>query len=386
MNGDRPDLARSALQLLAVGALLATSFWIVRPFLVALTWATTIAIATWPLLVHLESWFGGRRAIAATFMTLGLLAVVVAPLYFGISTIVANSDDIATWSRSLAAFTIPEPPSWLASIPVFGQKLAIRWHEIAAAGPAGISSRLAPISGEIALWFAVRVGDITQLLIHLLLTLIITAILYAQGEAGGRALVRVASRLAGPQGEKSLRLAAQAVRAVAIGVIGTAAIQSLAAGIGLALVGVPFAAILTVVMFLLAVAQIGAGPVLLIAVVWAFRTQSGVVATAFLVWSIVCGTLDNFLRPLLMKRGIDLPMPLIFVGVIGGLVAFGVLGLFIGPVVLAVGYTLLDDWVKEQGDVIAPSVTAHDEAAGRDDRAERNEHQSGISGSTSRAR
>src|SRR5206468_12948630 len=116
---------------------------------------------------------------------------------------------------------------------------------------------------------------------------------------------------------------------------------------GLAIAGVPFAPILTVVMFILAVAQIGGWPVLLLAVIWVYHTSSAVWATGFLVWAIFCGTFDNFLRPMLIKRGADLPLLLIFTGVVGGLVAFGVVGLFIGPVVLAVAYTLLVNWVSE---------------------------------------
>jgi predicted PurR-regulated permease PerM len=127
----------------------------------------------------------------------------------------------------------------------------------------------------------------------------------------------------------------------------TALVQSTLAGIGVALVGVPFATLLTVVMFMLCIAQIGPGLVLIPTVIWVYSTRGGVWGTGFLVWAIVCGTLDNFLRPILIKRGADLPILLIFTGVIGGLVAFGIIGLFIGPVVLAVGYTLLVEWVSQ---------------------------------------
>ena len=144
-----------------------------------------------------------------------------------------------------------------------------------------------------------------------------------------------------------MHLAAQAVRAVALGVVVTAILQSAAGGIGLAIAGVPFAAILTALIFILAVAQVGAAPVLIPAVIWVYARSGAAWGTVFLVWAIFCVTFDNFLRPLLIKRGADLPLLLIFAGVIGGLIAFGVIGLFIGPVVLAVAYTLLVDWVAE---------------------------------------
>jgi predicted PurR-regulated permease PerM len=346
-DSEPPDLARTTLQLLALGALIAASVWIVRPFLVALTWATMIAVATWPLLVRVQALLGGRRALAVASMTVALLLLLVVPLYLGISTIVANAGQIVDWSRSVATLAVPEPPEWVAAVPLVGSKLAEVWHETATAQPEGIFARLAPWADKLAFWFVSQVGNIGLLLLHFVLTVIITAILYANGETAARAADRFALRLAGPQGADALQLAAQAVRAVALGVVATAALQSLLSGVGLAIAGVPFASILTVVMFILAVAQIGVWPILVLAVIWVFKTSSVVFGTAFLVWATFCGTFDNLLRPMLIRRGARLPLLLIFAGVIGGLIAFGVVGLFIGPVVLAVGYTLLSKWMSE---------------------------------------
>jgi predicted PurR-regulated permease PerM len=346
-GSEPPDLARTTFQLLALGALVAACIWIVRPFLVATTWATTIAVATWPLLLRVQTLLGGRRSLAVASMTLALLLMLVVPLYFGITTVVENVGQIAGWSKSVATLAVPEPPGWVAGIPLVGAKLAERWHELAGAQPEGLVARLAPMAGALALWFVGQVGSIGMLLVHFLLTVVITALFYSNGETAALAVDRFARRLAGAQGANAVRLAAQAVRAVALGVVVTAAVQSLAAGIGLAVAGVPFAPILTVVMFILAVAQIGVWPVLVLAVIWVYHTSSAVWATAFLLWSTFCGTFDNFLRPMLIKRGADLPLLLIFAGVIGGLVAFGVVGLFIGPVVLAVAYMLLADWMSQ---------------------------------------
>src|SRR6185369_1180307 len=187
------------------------------------------------------------------------------------------------------------------------------------------------------------------LLVQFLLTVIVAAILYRNGEAAVRGAGRFARRLMGPRGEDVLRLAAQAVRAVALGVVVTAIVQSGLGGIGLAIAGVPFVAVLTALMFVLGIAQVGAGPVLIVAVIWVYAKSGTAWGTGFLVWSIFCGTLDNVLRPMLIRHGADLPLLLIFAGVLGGLIAFGVIGLFIGPVVLAVAYTLLVDWVSQGG-------------------------------------
>jgi predicted PurR-regulated permease PerM len=348
MQGDRSlDVARTTLQLLALGTLIAGSFWILRPFLVALTWATTIAVATWPLLLHAQARLGGKRSLAVAAMTITLLLILVVPLYFAIDTIVENARQIADWSKSLAMLAVAPPPAWVGALPLVGSRLAARWQQLAAGGPEEISARLSPVVQTIALWFVGQVGSIGLLLVQFLLTVIIAAILYANGETAARSADRFARRLAGPRGEKMVHLAAQAIRAVALGVVVTAVLQSGLAGIGLAIAGVPFVTILTALMFILAIAQVGAGPVLIGAAIWVYAKSGAVWGTGFLVWAIFCGTFDNFLRPLLIRHGADLPLLLVFAGVIGGLIAFGVIGLFIGPVVLAVAYTLLVDWVSE---------------------------------------
>jgi predicted PurR-regulated permease PerM len=348
MKTDAPaDLARTTLQLLALGALIATSFWILRPFLIALAWATMIAVATWPLLLHAQSLLGGRRSLAVASMTIALLLLLVVPCYFAVSTIVDNAKQIGGWSKFLAAFAVPEPPSWLANLPVVGGRLATRWREWTAGGPEEIAARIAPYAKVAALWFVGQVGSVGMLLLQFLLTVAIAGILYANGETAAVAADRFARRLAGAQGENAVHLAGQAIRGVALGVVVTAVVQSALSALGLVVVGVPFASILTAVIFILCVAQIGPGLVLIPVVVWIYSTMGGVWGTVFLVWAIFCGTLDNFLRPMLIRRGADLPLLLIFSGVIGGLIAFGVIGLFIGPVVLAVAYTLLVDWVSQ---------------------------------------
>jgi predicted PurR-regulated permease PerM len=349
MTNTRPtDLARITLQLIALGALIGTSFWILRPFLIALAWATMIAVATWPILLYAQAWLGGRRPLAVALMTLTLLLVLIVPLYLTITTIVENSADLVRWSTSLATLTIPQPPAWVQVLPLVGPRLAEGWQELATASPEELAVRLAPFVNTVALWFVGQVGNVGLLLLQFLFTVVIAAILYSKGEDAARGLGRFARRLAGPPGEDALRIAAQAVRAVALGVVVTAIAQSVLSGIGLAVAGVPFAPILTALIFILAVAQVGAVPVLIPAVIWVYATSGVVLGTGFLVWAIFCATFDNVVRPLLIRHGADLPLLLIFVGVIGGLIAFGVLGLFIGPVVLAVAYTLLVDWVSAE--------------------------------------
>ena len=271
-------------------------------------------------------------------------------LYFAITTITGNVGQITEWSKSLATLIRPQPPAWIEALPLVGARLATSWRKLGAAGPDEITAHLAPFARTVTLWFLTHVGNLGLLLVQFLLTTMIAAILYANGETAARGMLTFANRLAGPAGEKAMHLAAQAVRGVALGVVVTAILQSILAGVGLAVAGVPFAAFLTAVMFILSVAQIGPGPVLIAAVIFVYSRSGALWGTGLLVWAIFCVAFDNVVRPMLIKRGADLPLLLIFAGVIGGLIAFGVIGLFIGPVVLAVAYTLLIDWMSENED------------------------------------
>ena len=196
-------------------------------------------------------------------------------------------------------------------------------------------------------WLLAQAGGLLALLVQLLLTLALAALLYAQGEPAAEWVIAFARRLAGGQGERAVRLSGQAIRAIALGIVVTALVQSLVGGIGLVVAGVPHATILTAVMFLLGVAQIGAVPVMVGAVIWLFWEHQMLWGSIMVVWTLITGTLDNFIRPILIKRGADLPLLLVFAGVLGGVLAFGIIGLFVGPVVLAVSYTLLVAWVDE---------------------------------------
>lgn len=339
------DLPRAMLQVLAIGSLIASCFLIVQPFLVAILWASTIVIATWPLLTGLQSLLGGRRGLATAVMTFALLLVLILPLGFGIDTLATNSDQIVEWSKSLATMTIPQPPSWVESLPLVGTNLAERWQHAASLSPEQMAAVLAPYAQGAAMWIVREVGSIGMLVVSFLLTVVVCAILYSNGEMAADGVKRFARRLAGPQGEDAVQLAAQAVRGVALGVVVTALLQTTMVGIGLTVAGVPFASMIVALTFLLCIAQVGPIPVLVPTAIWIYQTSGPVWGGVFFAWALVCALMDNFVRPALIRRGADLPLLLIFSGVIGGLVSMGVIGLFVGPVVLAVGYTLLAEWV-----------------------------------------
>ena len=285
--------------------------------------------------------------MAVTVMTLLLLAVFLVPFAVGVTTLVENFSEIVNWTTSLSSFKLPPPPDWLGKIPVVGSKVTSNWRQFASLSREEMATRVSPYVGGVVRWIASQLGSLGLLLAQMLLTVIVAAVLYASGESAAAIALRFGFRLAGERGEQAVRLAGQAIRGVALGVVLTALIHAALGGIGLAVVGMPFAILLTAVMFISAVVQIGVGPILLCAVIWLYWTGDTTSGTILLVWTILVSPVDNILRPILIRKGADLPLLLIFAGVIGGLVSFGVVGLFVGPVVLAVAYTLLVDWVSE---------------------------------------
>lgn len=348
MNQPRGELTRTVLGVLSIGLLTGFSLWIVKPFLGAIVWATLITVATWPLMRTLERWLWGRRSLAVAVITVTLLVLIIGPLLWSVRGIVRHLDDIETFAEKLPTYQIPSAPAWLAKFPLVGPKIDEAWQRAADSDMPTLLAHLTPYLAGIARWFVAQVGSLGALLVQLLLTIVVTAVMYMQGETAVAGVRAFARRLAGPRGDEVITLAGGAIRAVAMGIVVTALVQSIFAGVGLFIVGVPFAGALIAVMFILAIAQIGPLPVLIGAVIWAYCTLGPVWGTILLVWSIVAGTLDNFLKPVLIKRGADLPFLLIFAGVLGGLISFGLVGIFVGPVVLAVTYTLLQSWVKEE--------------------------------------
>jgi predicted PurR-regulated permease PerM len=342
----RQDLARTVLAVLLILVLAAASLWVLRPFLLAAVWAVMIVVATWPFMLLVQRRLR-RRALAVTIMTCAMLVVFVAPVLLTIQTLLASTDQVVAWVKSLSSVSLPGPPEWVSGIPIVGAKIALRWTELAAASQEDLASRLSPYLTDALQWGAGAAGSLGGLVVQFLLIVIVAAILYANGESARETLIAFGRRLAGERGEAVVLLAGRAIRAVALGVVVTALVQTVLAGIGLAVAGVPFAGLLSAVILILCIAQLGPILVLAPAVVWLFWTGRTGMATALLVWTVLVGTLDNVLRPLLIRRGADLPLLLIFAGVIGGLIAFGIIGLFVGPVVLAVAATLLTEWMRE---------------------------------------
>jgi predicted PurR-regulated permease PerM len=356
MRDIRHDLTRNTLAIFFIVGLIGLSLWVLRPFLAAGVWAAMIVVATWPAFLSLASRLGGRRLPAIALMTLGMLLLLVLPLWLAIDTISGNADALTAAADYLIDNGLPPLPAWVSGLPFIGSTLASLWGQLAAGGADGIIAQVTPYAADTGKWVLAQVGGLGGMLVQFLLIVTIAAIMYASGESSARLVRRFGRRLAGVRGENSVVLAGQAIRGVALGVGVTAIVQTLLGGLGLVVAGVPFAALLSAVMLMLCIAQIGPLLVLLPAAGWLFSAGDTGLAVFLLVWSVIVGSLDNFLRPMLIRRGADLPLLLIFAGVIGGMLGFGLIGIFVGPVVLAITWTLLQAWIADElGEDLAPA-------------------------------
>ena len=263
----RQDLTRTTLAVISLLLLIAGSLWVLRPFLPATVGATMLVVATWSLLKALQTRLGNRRAPAVALMTLGLLLLLILPLWAAIDTIARHASGVTALAKSVADSGLPQPPAWVGGVPVVGAKLAAAWAQAAQAGPDGLVARLGPYASDAVGWVLGHVGNVGGMLVHFLLVVILSSM--------------------------------------------TAVVQTVLGGLGLAIAGVPFASFLSAVMLILCIAQLGPALVLIPAVAWMYWTGENAWGTFLLVWSLVVISLDNVLRPVLITRGADLPLLLI---------------------------------------------------------------------------
>ena len=339
------DIPQVLLSVLFLGLMIVACLWILQPFILGFSWAAMIVIATWPMLKKLERTLFGKRILAVLVMTLLLLILFVVPIALLVNSLVETS---APLIHIITAGNLAPPDmAWLNKIPMVGDKLYAAWHSLLEIGGAAIMAKVRPYLGTTTTWFVGQAAHIGRFMVNCGLMLLFSALLYWQGEKAAFGVRYFATRLAATRGDAAVLLAGSAIRAVALGVVVTALVQAVCGGIGLAVAGVPYATLLTVVMMFSCLVQLGPLVVLVPSVIWLYWSGDSTWGTVLLIWSCVVGTMDSIIRPALIRKGADLPMVLILVGVIGGLIAFGMIGLFIGPVLLAVTWRLFDAWVQE---------------------------------------
>jgi len=322
-------------------------FEIMAPFIGSLLWAIIITVSTWPLFVRLRTALGERRKLAATLMTIVLACLFVVPIVLLVASLSESVAGVVKLLRDLTSLKLGEPPTWLASIPLLGTRLDAQWHQAMVNMPATLE-QARPYIEQAATWMLKQAATFGTALLEFLLAVIISGFLYAGGDTLALATQRFALRTAGERGLSLVDVAGRTIRSVAQGVIGTAVLQGLLIEFSLIVAGVPGSPLLGFLTFLLAVMQLPTFLVWVPAALWLGYEDQMVWAIFTAAWGLlVVGTVDNFLRPYFISHGSRLPLLLIFAGVLGGLLAWGLIGIFLGATLLAVGYTLLNQWLNE---------------------------------------
>lgn len=321
-------------------------FYIVQPFIVPLVWALIITVSIFPVYKRLLVLLRGRQKLTATLISFILLLIIVVPCIMLGGTIANNAEGLAR-QLSDGTFTIPLPTEKVASWPVVGKSLYQYWTLIATKP----MEALKPIESQLKMlgkWLFTGGFSLTISLFQLVLAIIISGVLLANAKGGHKLALAVGKRLVGEKAAKFEYLSETTIRSVAVGVLGVALIQSLLAGLGFVVAGVPAAALLTLACFFLAVIQLGPSLIVFPVAIYVFSYHDTLFSLVFMVWAIFVGLIDNVLKPLLMGRGSSIPTVIIFIGAIGGMIFSGPIGLFVGAVVLALGYELFRAWVFEE--------------------------------------
>jgi predicted PurR-regulated permease PerM len=318
------------------------------PFLPMTVWALILAVTLYPLHQFVAGRLGGRQGLASALLVILGFALVVAP-----TAVLVNSlgDSVKQLISNVQANTveIPVPPESVAKLPIIGNKLYATWSLAHADLPSLVQSMQPKIS-ELAKGALGFVAGIGGALLQFLAAFIIAGIIMARGQSGGRGSRAIFSRVAGnTRGAQFAQLSVATIRAVALGVIGIAFIQAIVIGLCLLIAGVPWAAVLAFVVLLLGIAQVPALIVTLPAIVyiWWSGDYSNVAAIAYSVLLVLGGMVDNVLKPLMLGRGVDAPMPVVLLGALGGMAVAGILGMFIGATLFALAYQILMGWVAE---------------------------------------
>lgn len=323
-------------------------FWIIQPFILGFSWASMVVIATWPLLIKIQQILWGRRSLAVITMTLLLLLFFVLPVSILVSSIMDNSATLVVWATypdnlKLSVLT------WLQDIPMIGQKLYNIFQSLTSVSNILSVNQIQPYIYKCSSWLLEQVANLGSLLLHCGLMILFSVLLYMRGERVALIVRRLAVLLGAERGNASVILVAmQSIRAVALGIVLTAIIQAVLGGVGLAITGIPFVTVLTIIMFVLCIAQLGPLLILIPATIWLYWNGDATWGTVLLIWSGVVAVLDNILRLILIHMGVDLPILLVLCGVLGGLLAFGMIGVFIGPVILAVSWRLASTWIQQE--------------------------------------
>jgi predicted PurR-regulated permease PerM len=337
----------TAIRLAALGLLLYWTLVLVRPFISIIIWSVVLAVALYPVFEWMASGLGGRRRLAAFLVTILILLVVVGPATW-LAMGLIESLRVISERLDLAHLAIPLPPRAVKDWPLVGGPIYEFWDLAATnftAAFAKIAPQLKPLGSGL-----LKIGADTGLgVIKFLAAIVVAGFLFTPGLSLASAFKEFARRLNPEHGEEFVVQAAATIRAVARGVIGISVLQALLAGGGMMVAGIPQASLLTFAVLILGIIQIGPSIVIIPVIIWSWMIMDTGPALLFTAYMLPVNLIDSILRPIVMGRGLKTPMLVILVGVIGGTIAYGITGLFLGPIVLAVIWELLTAWVRERG-------------------------------------
>lgn len=320
------------------------SYTLVAPFILIVIWAAILTVALYPLYERLQALLGGHRRIAAFLITILCLGIIIGPL----TAIALNFVEATQWlivKLSTGSLHFPAPPQFVRDWPLVGERIFSAWV-LAASNLAGTLDHLQPALIQAGKFILSKSAVIGLGLLSFMTSIIIAGFCFGHGSKLASGGDRFAERIAGERGLGFVRLAGATIRNVASGVIGVAVLQTFLAGLVLRFFAVPASGGLTFVILILCIIQIGPALVLLPVVIWSWTTQDFTYALSLTLLLVPVAIIDNIMKPLLVSRGLSTPMLVIFMGVIGGTLAYGLIGLFLGPIVLSVFYDLLVAWVR----------------------------------------
>ena len=341
-------------QIAAVAILVVGCYVVLQPFLAATLFAASVAACTWPVYAWIRRKVGGRATLAASLMTLLLVLIGLIPFVLLVGTLVDDVPVLVDWVKRAFAEGPPEPPAWLIGLPYVGEQLDAYWQRLAASRDEALA--LLRRFAQPAQAFLLAVGRVLgEGILQLTLAVFIGFFLYRDGEALMAAIRGVATRLAGGLAQGVIETVNNTVVGVMYGIVGTALAQGAASAIGFWIAGVPSALLLGAAAFLLSVVPLGAPLVSIGAAVWLFNQDAVGWGVFLALWGVLLvGNIDNVVKPLLISRGAAMPFVLVLLGVFGGVLAFGFIGVFLGPTLLAVGFSLTRRWIGAAAPADAP--------------------------------
>ena len=347
MNQLRSQLERNLGWILLL-ALLAGCLLVLRPFVSALLWAVVLCFSSWPVYRRLLGFVRNRRTLAALLMTLAMVLVILLPFVIIGLTLADNVNQLTTAAKDWVQNDSHAPPEWLARVPVVGPRAADTWQSLAG-DRAKLWAEAQKFIEPVSAWLIKRGLALGGGLMQLALSIFIAFFLFRDGVTAAGHLTSAVERVGGEQGKHLLTVAGQTIRGVVYGILGTALAQAVMTGIGLVIAGVPGAALLALLTFFASIVPIaGTALVWVPASLWLFHQGATGWGIFLLVWGVGVASLDNVVKPWLISQGSNMPFILIFFGVLGGALAFGFIGVFLGPTLLAVGYRLVKEWLSNR--------------------------------------